>query len=205
MAKKNNAAVAENTSETTATASAETKPSVSSRTATPDGFEDVTSDVVAVYDYRTTTEVFIRPLGYTLSDSKDKKKPAILIHAELLKPAVLIPMGDERDDSTEPRTFATGSRIGLWYRPGMRGIMQCSGTSTYLAFTGEKDVGQIQAMKTFKVSRKKSETSAELSCLSDFRKQTRYMPLPWEDASTVAAKAKGGTQPAANDDDDVPF
>lgn len=193
MAKKNNAAVAENPSETT--------PAV--KTATPDGFEDVSVDVVAVYDYRTTPDVFIRPLGYSVSDSKDKKKPAILIHADLLKPTTLIPMGD--DDSTEPREFAAGSRIGLWYRPGMRGIMQCSGAVTYLAFAGDKDVGQIQPMKTFKVSRKKGETSADLSCLSDFRKQTRHMPLPWEDASVIAAKAKGGTQPAANDDDEIPF
>lgn len=191
MAKKNSAAVAENTSETT--------PVV--KTATPDGFEDVSVDVVAVYDYRTTTDAFIRPLGYTVSDSKDKKKPAILIHADLLKPATLIPMGD---DSTDPREFAAGSRIGLWYRPGMRGIMQCSGAVTYLAFTGDKDVGQILPMKTFKVSRKKGEVSADLSCLGDFRKQTRHMALPWEDASAVA-KAKGSTQPAANDDDDVPF
>ena len=89
-------------------------------------------------------------------------------------------------------------------RPGMRGIMQCSGAVTYFAFTGDKDVGQSQPIKTFKVSRKKRETSADLSCLSDFRKQTKHMALPWEDASAVA-KAKGGTQPAANDDDDVPF
>jgi hypothetical protein len=200
MAKKNNA-VATDTTENAPTTT-ETRTAVG--LATPEGFEDVSTDIEALYDYRHTPEMFIRPVHFTLSDSKDKKKPSVLIHADLLKPAMLF-AADE--DGEELREFPAGTRVGIWYRPGLRGIMQCGGAVTYLALAGEKDVGQIQAMKVFKVSKRKGETGAQLNCASDYRKMTRNMPLPWESAEDAKARssARGGTQSAPNDDDEVPF
>lgn len=202
MAKKNNAArVTDDTlvdgdmpvSETTG------------KTATPEGFEDVSSDIEAVYDYRHEKSVFVRPLHYTLSDSKVGDKPQILIHAELTKPATLVDMQDDGEEVVT-RQFPVGTRVGIWYRPGLRQIMQCAGSETFIAFDGERNVGQIQPMKIFKVSRRKGAGAAQLTCASDYRKKTKRMPLPWEDASEVRPQAaKGSTQPAPNDDDDVPF
>lgn len=202
MAKsKTNAPVATETTEN-APAATETRSAVG--LATPEGFEDVSTDIEALYDYRHTPEMYIRPVHFTVADSKDKKKPAVLVHADLLKPAMLFPAGD---DGEEMREFPAGTRVGIWYRPGLKGIMQCGGAVTYLAFAGEKDVGQMQPMKTFKVSKRKGERGEQLNCASDYRKVTRNMPLPWESAEDMKARssARGGTQPAPNDDDDVPF
>jgi hypothetical protein len=171
---------------------------------TPDGFEDVSSDIAAVYDFKVTASVFVTPLHYTLSDAKDGKKPQILIHCDLLKPAVLVDLQDDTSEEKVAREFPAGTRVGIWYRPGLRNIMQCAGTATFIAFEGERDVGQIQPMKMFKVSRKKGANAAELPLSADYRKNTRHMPLPWE-GGPGPKTAKGSTQPAANDDDDVPF
>jgi hypothetical protein len=198
MAKKSNTARVEN-GETTAPVTS------TSKTSTPEGFEDVSSDIEAVYDYRHCKEVFVRPLHYTVSDSKDKKKPNILIHCDLVKPAVLVDMSDDSDDTTA-REFPAGTRIGIWYRPGLRQLMQCAGSVTFISFEGDRDVGQIQPMKVFKVSRKKGSSAEQLLSSGDYRKVTRHMALPWEDASAVKqAPSQGNTQPAPNDDDDVPF
>lgn len=172
---------------------------------TPEGFEDVSVEVEAFYDFRYTKEVFIKPLGVTVSDSKDKKKPSILIHAELMKDAELVSMAEDDDNGEDVvlKMFPAGTRIGLWYRPGLRSILQCADAVTYVALSGEKDVGQIQPMKTFKISRRKGAPAKQLACTADYRKVTRNMPLPWDAPST---KPKTSAAPMADiDDSDIPF
>lgn len=197
MARKGNAAV---TTETTTEAALR-------KVATPEGFEDVSSDIEAVYDFKHTPEpIYVRPKHYTLSDAKDGSKPAILIHAELMQPAPLVDMKDDSEESVV-REYPAGTMIGIWYRPGLRQIMQCAGAVTFVAHLGKQDTGNpFNKMEAFKVARAKGEKAEQLSCSADYRKKTRGMALPWDDKGAVAqSAARGGTQPGPNDTDDIPF
>lgn len=203
MARKNNAAATSEVTEETSVSPA--------KVTAPEGFEEVTVDLEATYDYRLTPEVFVSPLGYTVSDSKDKKKPSILIHCNLEKPAMLVPMGEDSDSEGSPiREFPAGTRIGVWYRPGLRTLMQCAGSVTFLAFVGDKDVGQILPMKTFMVAREKGSRASDVPLIADHRKMTRHKPLPWENAEDLqqsrrALTANATAAAGAPDDDDIPF
>ena len=160
----------------------------------PEGFEEATSDLDSFWDY--AGEIRVIPLGYTLSDPKDKKKPSILIHCELA--------ADREMTNAEGETvmFHQGARVGVWYKPGLKELMNFGGVTTFLAFKDEIDVGQIQPMKRYYVAGPKGARGKRLQCLGDYRKATRNMALPWEDADS-APKARKSAEPA--DNSDLPF
>ncbi len=172
----------------------------------PEGFEPVSIEAVGVW--KGEFGIWVKPIGYTLSDSKATATIPVRVQAvilcKLLADAPVIPFG--AGDNPRPIVAKRGDYIAVYYRPGLRDLLKCGGTTTWLAPNGERRVeGRADAMKLFSVGKRQGVKGRPLELLDDkdFRRETAGWPLPWERQRQDADQyAGGGNYPQ---DDDIPF
>jgi hypothetical protein len=175
----------------------------------PEGFEPVSIEAVGVW--KGEVGIWVKPIGYTLSDSKPNPniptRVQAVILAKLLAPGPVIPFG--QGDNARPIVAKRGDYIAIFYRPGLRDILKCGGITTWLAPNGERAIeGRADPMKMFTVAKRAGQRGAPLELLDDkdFRRETRGQPLPWErQARAEYSDANGFAGGYTPDDDDIPF
>lgn len=110
----------------------------------PAGYEERSGTILGYW--KQGTPLHFIPRYVILADNgAQPNKSSALIAGELLSPST-VEMKDE------PGTFVKeGELIGVWYRPGLRGLLSLGGAKTYVIPSGEVNVGKPSPMKTFKI------------------------------------------------------
>lgn len=177
--------------------------------ALPEGFEPVSIEAIGAW--KGEVGIWVKPIGYTLSDSKPNPniptRVQAVILAKLLAPGPVIPFG--AGENARPIMAKRGDYIAIFYRPGLRDILKCGGITTWLAPNGERAIeGRADPMKMFTVGRRTGQRGTPLELLDDkdFRRETRGQPLPWErQARAEHSDSNGFAGGYTPDDDDIPF
>lgn len=157
--------------------SAPTRPNVPTA---PQGYKRHSDDVTGFWDpdhesgYCSKTLHWI-PREAKLSDSKiESYKPSILIIGELLDACILLAKDPNDSDALVPVEAAKGDIVGVWGKPGMRGLRMLSGRKVFMYRTGEKDVGKPNAMKLYDIHAQEG-TPKELVITDDRRKDSAHV------------------------------
>lgn len=181
------------------------------RRAAPKGFEKANTDVVG---YWTEDEpLYFIPKSCKLMDGNIQKiKPSIVIVGELVERTIL---GGKDQDPFEGNA---GDIVGVWYKPGMRGIETCAGLKTWLDLDIDpngvqrtKDVGKGNPMNLYTVQTPTGAKKARLPIIEDVRDKSRQVATPFDNPDLRSlkrpARAEGTTEPEnENDvDDHIPF
>lgn len=149
----------------------------------PEGFEPVSIEAVGAWT--GLKAIYVRPVGYTLSDSKPMSGDQVRVNAVLICRAV-VPVEVFRFGAEQKGVAsmaAVGDYIAIFYKPGLRDVLKCGGVTTFIAPAGERKLeGRGDPMKLFTVATKGGVKGKELGLLQDkdFRIETRSWPLPWE-------------------------
>ena len=116
------------------------------------------------------------PRTVRLFDSSiDKSKFSALITAEALSPTVI---ESEKDDKTIRSLCKKGDMVGIWYKPGMRGIATTAGVPTVITETGEKkDVGKGNPMTMYSV---RATGGSQLAIAADSRNKSAGVKTPFD-------------------------
>jgi hypothetical protein len=120
--------------------------------ALPDDSSLITGDVEGYWDPEKTA-IRCMPLSVKLFDGNiDSRKPAILIIAELVLPCKIAYKAEADDKEWSYRKAKPGTMVGIWYKPGMRGIVCKAGVDCYIKLTEDtKDTGKGNPMKIYEV------------------------------------------------------
>ena len=142
--------------------------------APPEGFEQASGDLAGYWETaspptRNSDEklgsdpIRFTPLWVTLSDSDlDARKTSTLLHARLVKPAVL----RSADKSEGYREFGEGTLFGIWTKPGMKPLQNLCGAEVWMR-NGQtqgkeivyfKEIGKPSPMVLFDIRHKGSGT-----------------------------------------------
>ena len=115
----------------------------------PQGYEEVGGDVAGFWDPEHNALHFIPRTVKLMDSSIDDEKVSALITGELLADTDLdVTEGNE----TAKKVVKKGALVGVWYKPGMRGLKNLAGAKVYIYADGAKDVGKGNPMRTFKVN-----------------------------------------------------
>jgi len=132
----------------------------------PEGYVERSGDLVGTWDDELSPAIHFIPLEIKLFDSKQEaEKPSVLIVGELFDDAPLIDRDKNEVDGRK------GDLIGVWAKPGMRGILGLQGVPVFMFEEGELDTGKQNPMKLFKChSRVKGK---RLQVSEDFRDKSK--------------------------------
>lgn len=111
-----------------------------------------TGDVVGYWNPEKSACVCI-PRGVKIFDGNiDSTRPAYLLVCELTRDGVVI---ESRETKEEDWVFSRGKKgdmIGVWYKPGMRGILNRAGVECKILLTDkEVDTGKPNKMPVYEV------------------------------------------------------
>jgi len=160
------------------------------KVATPDGFEEVSPDVEAFVDPQKET-VYCTLHGVNLSDSKlEKHKVTALLIGTLLKGC---PGVDSEGNEVE---VPEGASVGIWYKAGLRAVVQCAGVPVCIQYRGTKDVGKPKPMHVYSVAKRKGATATGKLAVQDFRRNSLHVETPFTD---------GASKGSDDGEDFVPF
>lgn len=120
---------------------------------------DFSSDVKGFWNHEG--EIKFIPTGYkSFPSRKFKNKTTTIIVGKALAP---VSAEDEKDQSI---TIARGELVGVWYSPGMKELTSLYGSKVKMFRDGEKDVGQAQPMKVYRIQTPKGVKPAPLPNLT---------------------------------------
>lgn len=146
---------------------------------------DFSSDVKGFWDHEG--ELKFVPTGYkSFPSRKFKNKTTTIIVGKALGPASGL---NEHDETI---TFERGDLIGVWYSPGMKELTSLYGSKVKMFRDGEKDVGQAQPMKVYRIQTPRGVKPADLPNLT----VKGFTPAP-----TTSTASGGQDLPS----DDIPF
>jgi len=116
------------------------------------------------------------PRTVRLFDSSiDKSKVSALIIVEALSPTVC---ENEKDGKAIRSLCKKGDMVGIWYKPGMRGIASCGGVPTIVTETGEKkDVGKGNPMTMYSV---RATGGSPIPIANDSRNKSAGQKTPFD-------------------------
>lgn len=143
----------------------------------PEGFERRTTDVAGFYDGESSLR-FIPIEVKAFDGNQDEAKPSCLIIAKLAQAANLRSKDNDGNEITVKAK--TGDMVGIWYKPGMRDIVDCGGVEVFIRPGGEKDVGKQQPMKVFEIFTRGSQKGAALLVTTDQREESKDVNLPFK-------------------------
>ena len=133
----------------------------------PEGFEDKTSELAGFWDGELGNGIQGIPLDVSLSDSEiDTTKTSALIRIRLTKPTVCLV-------DNQPAEVEAGKCVGVWYKPGMRDILDCAGVETFFFQRGSREIGKPSPMKTYCFKTKGGKSGSRLVPVNDWRKDSR--------------------------------
>lgn len=115
----------------------------------PKGFKNQTQDIVGYWDEEKNDQLNWIPRTVKLfDDNLDKSKPAILIIGELTAECGL---KVKEDGDMEKTTGAAGDVIGVYYKPGMRSLMNLCDAKVCMWQEGERNIGKPSPMKLYEI------------------------------------------------------
>lgn len=174
------------------------------RRAAPKGYEKQNTDVSG---YWTEDQpIHFIPKGVKLLDGNIQKiKPSIIVMGELVE-ATVVANKDE-----DPREARPGEIVGVWYKPGMRGIEQCSGLKTWLDLdidpsTGQqrtKDVKKGNPMNLYLVQTAPGSKKSRVPIIEDAREKSRQVATPFDNPDLKPIRRRPETEEEAEHDNDV--
>ena len=106
-----------------------------------------------------------------LDNHANPRQTSCLVIGDLLAPTVLVSA-----DGGEVRGLK-GDKAGVWYKPGLKIVLDCAGIPTFICETGELDTGKPSPMKTYEVATKEPHRR-RLPLGGDYRKRSRNSPDP---------------------------
>lgn len=168
-----------------------------------EGYEDQSGELIGYWDPEECY-IHVIPKEVTLFDNKiDTKKPSILIIGELVDECILLPPTTDDDDSDGPIIGKVGDLVGIWYSPGMRGIINLGGEPTLIAANGLKEIkNKPNDMKLYMVRSKKK--GFKLPVTNDYRKDSLMVKTPFDVIQRTGQQPRRpGGEPV--DDANIPF
>lgn len=156
--------------------------------ALPANFQVVSYDPIAFWagDRKDSTPVYFHTIGVKLFDSKayDKNKPSALLIARADGPAICYEKREGEDEHGPAVQVKTGDIIGIWYKPGMKGLERCHGVGVILdadigddGFIKEKDVGKGNPMALYVV--RANGRGSLVPVLEDAREHSAHAKVPF--------------------------
>lgn len=169
--------------------------------ALPDDSSLITGDVEGYWDPEKSA-IRCRPISVKLFDGNiDARKPAILIIAELVLPCNIAYKAEADDKEWSYRKAKPGTMVGMWYKPGMRGIACKAGVDCYVKLTEDtKDTGKGNAMKIYEVRAGAGGTRIPIS--EDVRHKSARATTDFDVRRLPKAPTKRVEEDADGDDDD---
>lgn len=108
------------------------------------------SDVVGHWDGKG--ELLCVPHAAKIFDgSIEASKPSTLIIVELLAPCG-ITMGSQKKGTFKTGTAKKGDQVGVWYKPGMKAIVNLCDAPCSIIQSGERDIGKPEPMKLYEIA-----------------------------------------------------
>jgi hypothetical protein len=151
----------------------------------PKGYTDQSADVVGFYDEEIQSTIHFKPIEAVLSDSTiDASRTSILIFGELVEPCELI----ENAKTGNVVHGKPGDMIGVWAKPGMRGLRNLCNTPVYMYPEGEKEVGKPNPMKIYKTMATKKTTLVPI--VEDRRDKSKHNAT-WLDPKGTGQEVAG--------------
>jgi hypothetical protein len=140
----------------------------------PKGYQEFSDDLTGFYDWEVGSgPIHFIPGEVRLSDSKaDDTKCSALCIGELVDNCDSIVTKDG-----EVVKGRKGDQVGVWLKPGMRGLANLAGVPVYMYQEGEVDTGKPNAMYLFKCFAKGK--ARKLMVTEDFRRTSKDGKLPF--------------------------
>lgn len=169
-----------------------------STTVFDDDFEDmelpedsslITGDVEGYWD-PSKTAIRCKPISVKLFDGNiDPKRPAMLVIAELTVPCKIAYKAEANDEEWSYRKAKTGTMVGIWYKAGMRGIVNKAGVDCYVKLTDKtKDTGKPNEMKIYEV--RAGAGGMRIPITEDVRHKSQGVTTDFDVRRTPAGKKK---------------
>lgn len=110
----------------------------------PEGFTEQSGDLVGYYDGQSVIQLV--PMYVKMFDSSlDTSKPSLLLTARLCADTSLIDKDGNYIDGIE------GELIGVWLKPGMKGLVPHEGHVCHVVPAGEMQTGKPNPMAVYKI------------------------------------------------------
>lgn len=150
------------------------KTATAPRTATKpdDGYVRVSDDIDGFWDGTGTAH--FTPTGLKTFKSKTfRDRMSTIIFARALSPVSCMGVATEDSDG-ESFVLEAGGKLGIWYKPGMKQLLNLAGSKVKMTADGEKDVGKGNPMKLFAIDVARGSVMKKLPDLST--PETRNTP-----------------------------
>jgi hypothetical protein len=149
----------------------------------PQGFTEQSGDVVGFYDGETVIQIC--PMYVKMFDSSlDATKPSILLTARLVAPTSLEDKEKNRIDGLE------GDLVGIWMKPGMKGLVPHEGHVCHLVPAGELDIGKPSMMAVYKVYCAE-KAGPRIPVIEDARQKSRGVKTMFDSPIASGAQVNG--------------
>jgi hypothetical protein len=123
--------------------------------ALPAGFTNQSNDVVGFYDPDVEAVIQFEPREAVHADSNiDVNKVSTLIFGMLVAPCKLV----ESSKTGNVVDGKKGDLVGVWYKPGMKGLRDLCGVHVIMYPAGEKEVGKPNPMVEYVTASKSKGT-----------------------------------------------
>lgn len=167
----------------------------------PDDSSLITGDVEGYWD-PLKTAIRCKPVSVKLFDGNiDPKKPSILIIAELTLPCIVAYKENADDEEWSFRKAKPGTMVGVWYKPGMRGIVNKAGVDCYVRLTDKtKDTDKPNPMKIYEV--RAGAGGMRIPITEDIRNKSAGITTDFDVRKTPAGKKKDKVEEDNYDDYD---
>lgn len=114
----------------------------------PEGATEITGDIVGYWDF-TKSAIRCIPRSVKMFDGQlDPKKVSCLILAELTR-AIPVQVKNDNEENVYVKA-PVGQMVGIWYKPGMRAIVNKCGKEVYIKRDPKKDKITNKKMKDAK-------------------------------------------------------
>ena len=118
------------------------------KAAPPAGYSNKSEDVVGFCDIETQGPLHGIPRAAKLSDSKsEKNKSSMFVIFEVIDNVQVTV--NEGKDNEQTIVAKTGEMVGVWTKPGMKGIRTLCGCKVWMNYAGLKDIGKPSPMKMY--------------------------------------------------------
>jgi hypothetical protein len=150
--------------------------------ALPEEGQKVVGDVEAYWDPEKSAIRF-KPLSVRMFDSDmEPKRASYLITGITTSAARLYMTTEEKDDRGKKirdyNVYPAGTAVGVWYKPGMKGIVNRHNVDCYLKKSGEKDTGKPNPMTLFDLVADKETNTIPVT--EDYRDKSKDVKTPFD-------------------------